>query len=374
VGQELDYGIRITHAGGSFSQRFGGLAQTDATGEFVAVGLVPGWEYEFRTINERDAEGWPRRWGNIGTIKPERADFSDAGDFQVKEARHEPLEALISRNIKGKHPHVKRVERALAAAQLGQQRLLILVARAESPPLRQYFGLSLNLNQNVAMRDDLIEVLKNYQVLAVDSALLADDPLARAWAARLKIERPPPDEMQVIILDTEGSLVTQSPATAFSMNDRLDIRRLTTFLTENSPPIEDALKNFSAALEKAQRDDKRVLLLQTDSYSTGSLLMRRWLDANRELLSRDYVMAHVDARDDHAEKLVMRVRGDMGTAPWLAICDERGKPLATSDKTAEGDIGYPSTAPQCRVLAAIFSKTINRLTEADVQQLIESLP
>jgi protocatechuate 3,4-dioxygenase beta subunit len=372
-GIEIDYGIRIKHPGGSFSQRFGGSGQTDAAGEFVAVRLVPGWEYEIRTINERDAEGSPRRWGNVGTFKPERAEFSDAGDFQVKGPEREPLDAFISRNIKGKFPHVKRLERALAAAQLGQQRLLILVARSEAPPLKQFFDLYLNLAEEAALRDDLVDVLRSYQVLPVDSRLLADDPLARAWAERLKITRPPVDEMQAIVLDNDGSLVTQTPASALVTRERLDIRRLTGFMTENGPPIEDSLKKFSAAVEKAQRDDKQVLLLQTDPHSAGSLLMTRWLNANRELLSRDFVLARVDARDEHAEKLVVQVRGEMGTAPWLAICDARGKPLATSDGP-EGNIGYPATAADCRALAAMFNKTIRRLTAEDIQRMIEALP
>jgi hypothetical protein len=39
-----------------------------------------------------------------------------------------------------------------------------------------------------------------------------------------------------------------------------------------------------------------------------------------------------------------------------------------------GNIGYPTTAADCRALAAMFSKTIRRLTEADIQRMIEALP
>ena len=102
------------------------------------------------------------------------------------------------------------------------------------------------------------------------------------------------------------------------------------------------------------------------------MLLARWLEANRDLIARDYVVVNVEERDAHAEQLIVRIRGELGSVPWLAICEAAGKKLATSDGS-EGNVGYPINAAGSRHFDRMFRKTARRLTDADLQKLMERL-
>jgi hypothetical protein len=372
AGLEVQYGIEVKHADGTFSNHFGGSAHTDAAGEFLATRLVPGWDYKLQLVNERDAEGQPRRWGNVGIVKAERAECVDLGDFPIAAPAAEPLEALVSRAFQSKMTHVARFERALADARFGQQRLLMLLAGKDAPPLRQFFAVYFNRDKNTPGRDDFVEALGNFQILTVDPALLANDPHALAWAEKLKITRPADNEARFIVFEHEGRIVMQTAGTDLSVGGQLSLKRLTTFLTDFVPPISDATKLYAAALALAQRDDKRVLLIASGPFSASCALLDRWVEATRELIARDYVVVKVNARDADSEKLLERIRGEVGSVPWLAICDPTGKMLATSDASGV-NVGYPANASGARHYEGMLRKTARKLTDAELQKLMERL-
>ena len=65
--------------GGGFSWQFGGTMRTDARGEFMIDGLVPGWPYELNVVLGKAPDGSPRGWRTVHTVTPEKAEEVSLG-------------------------------------------------------------------------------------------------------------------------------------------------------------------------------------------------------------------------------------------------------------------------------------------------------
>jgi hypothetical protein len=102
------------------------------------------------------------------------------------------------------------------------------------------------------------------------------------------------------------------------------------------------------------------------------MFLARRLEANRDLTAEDYVLVTVDAHDANGEKLLVKVRGEVGSVPWLAICDSTGKALATSEASGI-NVGCAANAAGARHFDAMFGKTARRLTDAELQMLMGNL-
>ena len=83
----------------------------------------------------------------------------------------------------------------------------------------------------------------------------------------------------------------------------------------------------------------------------------------------------MDHRWTGAKEIMAELRdGAEGGIPWFAILDADGKKLATSNSLEGGEnIGYPSEAGGQVHFAHMLNTTRQRMSEADVQSLIDAI-
>ncbi len=88
--QQVTFGMRVDEPGGAFAYHFGGTSLTNARGEFVLEGLVPGRKYAVNLVLERDPEGNPRRFATQATPTPKRGEVVELGDFKLASPPRSP--------------------------------------------------------------------------------------------------------------------------------------------------------------------------------------------------------------------------------------------------------------------------------------------
>jgi hypothetical protein len=103
--------------------------------------------------------------------------------------------------------------------------------------------------------------------------------------------------------------------------------------------------------------------------------MSRWLDDNRKLLERDYVLLKIDnVRDDHGPEIALRIVSNHRdfSIPFSAIFDTNGKLLIDSEGPL-GNIGHPSGNEGRRHLKKMLSDTRSNLSLEQIEQIVNTL-
>jgi hypothetical protein len=101
----------------------------------------------------------------------------------------------------------------------------------------------------------------------------------------------------------------------------------------------------------------------------------RWLDSQRDLLARDYVLFKIDdGLDLHGEDLSRALKFHGQGVPCHAILDSDGKELINSIGPL-GNIGDPSGSFEgTEHLRKMFKTTARNLSDADIESLLRGLP
>ena len=147
------------------------------------------------------------------------------------------------------------------------------------------------------------------------------------------------------------------------------------FLRKHAPPQADAQAKWDAAFAEAQRSGRRVWAHIGQRYCGPCFLLSRWMDDNRELLERDYVLVKIDnLRDKHGEEVANRIvsnRENFGV-PFHTIFDANQRLLIDSESPV-GNIGHPSSFEGRRHLTRMLQETHKNLTAADIEQIVATL-
>ena len=152
----LHSGIRVPEENSrTWSNRFGGVAVTDADGKFILESLVAGWEYEL------DLE--PRPDGTIPSLESvavEPGQDADMGTMSIptplKPYVPPTLDERIARAMDVIGSAMERFERAIARCKLSKQKLLIVLGAADSPRLRRFMQLRYEDKDYREVRDDFL--------------------------------------------------------------------------------------------------------------------------------------------------------------------------------------------------------------------------
>ena len=141
----------------------------------------------------------------------------------------------------------------------------------------------------------------------------------------------------------------------------------------NRPLQPDAQKLLDAALAKAQREGKRVLVDESAAYCSWCVRLTDYLDSQRALLEKDFVLLTLDRRMIGGKRVMERLRkGDDRSTPWMVILAAEGRAIITSDGP-DGNIGDPDT-PAGRVQwEKMVRAAAKNLTDADIKHLLAPL-
>jgi hypothetical protein len=147
------------------------------------------------------------------------------------------------------------------------------------------------------------------------------------------------------------------------------------FIRKHAPPQADAQAKWDAAFAEAKRSGRRVWAQIGQRYCGPCFLMSRWLDDNRELIARDYVLLKIDnVRDKHGEEIAKRIIGDASNfgVPFHTIFDANEKPLIDSEGPL-GNIGHPSGYEGRRHVKKMLSETRSKLSNEEIERIVGSL-
>ncbi|MEX2137857.1 MAG: M56 family metallopeptidase [Pirellulales bacterium] len=147
------------------------------------------------------------------------------------------------------------------------------------------------------------------------------------------------------------------------------------FLRKHAPPQADARAKWDAAFAEAKRSGRRVWAQIGQRYCGPCFRLSRWIDDNRELLQRDYVLLKIDnVRDKHGVEVANRIvsnREHFGV-PFHTIFEANERLLIDSESSV-GNIGHPSSYEGRRHLTKMLHETRKNLTEAEIKQIVGTL-
>ena len=144
------------------------------------------------------------------------------------------------------------------------------------------------------------------------------------------------------------------------------------FIFKRTAPSRDARKAVAEARTLARDTHRRVWIVDQDARDSSSVRLSHWLDDQRPLLDRDFVIVKLlGGRDQHISDVCKDL--DLGESPtWFAIIDGAGTMLANSEQ-AENSFNYPRSADEKRQFRGVLQKTVRTLTPTDVDRLMNSL-
>ena len=371
----IRYGVRVdqqTQAGKparTFTWAFGGEASTDDEGFFLATGLITGSEYEINPVRSYNPDGQPMGWFTVRKLKADRPERMDLGDLTLpnppkpKTAADYTAEAF--------HPIAtfdQRLERARHVAKVCYQRILVLLAPAKDRMAETFFDYRFEIEHPEGWR-----ALANYMLLTLDTNTA--DAAAHKWAQVAGIDWPTAG-MTLAVLDPDGHLITQTSASALSVEGTLNRKLLIDFADRYAPALPDAQKLLDDAFARAAREHKNVMLDESSPYCGWCVKLTDYLDANHPLLDNAFVRVTLDRRFAHGKEILTKLRTaapeDHSSTPWTVILSPDGRTLITSDGP-KGNIGYPGEEGGRTQWEKILRTGGPRFTDSEIRSLLAAV-
>ncbi len=157
-------------------------------------------------------------------------------------------------------------------------------------------------------------------------------------------------------------------------SDPVAAQKAAEFVRSQAPPRDDAEQNWRDAFAKAKATDRRVWVRISQRNCGPCFRLARWIDDQRGRLEKDYIMLKIDdVRDQNGAAVAERLtRGESYGVPFHAIFDEEGAMLINSNGPL-GNIGYPCDFEGKTHLRKMLLQSRRQLTEAEIEELIQSL-
>ncbi len=348
--RKIKYGIRIyesNDSGSAWSSELGGIVTTDANGRFQIAGLVLGQQYVITS------ERGPNVFNPIVYFRATRSDTFDLGDvvFPKKRMRiHERLRVTDSA-----YSADKRLASAIATSRFRRTGTLLVLTDPKRYGAAGFYGAITGYSG----------FTKAWIPTTGPSASEAHD-----LAKRLGVEL---DELlTLIVVDSDEKVLGSITSRDLWDGDEEELKEapLAKFMQKHTIDRPDCEELLAAALEEAQRDGKRVLLLQMGQRDS-SLLVSEWLDQHRDAIEKDFVWLALD-RDWSGGEMFEDLRGeDRFRTPWLAVMNSEGK-IATSinDIPGERDSRLWRMAPRYDKFLRSIAK---KLELSDIEIMIDDL-
>jgi hypothetical protein len=176
----------------------------------------------------------------------------------------------------------------------------------------------------------------------------------------------------LVVVDETGRPLVDQEFSVSPDEEFLAPEPLVAFLEQHRMQFDAAIL-LAAALERAQRENKRVFLKQSGAYSQPSRAMSKFLEDHGALFDAEYVLVSIDAaRCDNGAAVMARYRPEVGMLPWVAILDATGAVLITSDSPA-GPIGFPRDEAQIGYFMHMLASTVQRSLPEQLQPLRAAL-
>jgi hypothetical protein len=255
---------------------------------------------------------------------------------------------------------VERLAKAIRDGRLAGMHVLVVLEGDESRSVVRFVeGFS-----DYALLPDVL----HYLVLVANPKTVASET---ATVAQLGAECPAAGEVVLMALDGEGKQLGRQRLAA---GDAGAIQQRADFVKKHLPPARDAKARWLAAREEARQTGRRLLVVEGGSRCGPCFRLAHWIDDQHALLAKDYLVLEViEEIEENSREVVQWLNAPkMAGVPWFVIAEPDGTILATSEGPL-GNIGCPSDFEGIRHFREMLSRTAQRLTQEDIDQLVRSL-
>ncbi len=214
----------------------------------------------------------------------------------------------------------------------------------------------------------------SYLPLYISGPRAAEAPDRRAYLTAHKWPLPETNAIFVAAIDGDGKELGRLRVNL--ENDQAAAAKdAAAFIKAHLPPQRNAKADYEAALAEAKRSRRRVWVRAGQTRCEPCFTFSRWIDSQRELLAKDYVLFKFDdARDLHGQELSAALKFTGQGVPCHAILDSDGKELVNSIGPV-GNIGDPAGSFEgIQHLRKMLKSTARKLSGDDIEALIRSLP
>jgi thiol-disulfide isomerase/thioredoxin len=173
------------------------------------------------------------------------------------------------------------------------------------------------------------------------------------------------------VLDAAGKVLCNQDTGSLEVGPKHDPAKVKSFLEKWQPEHTFAELALAAALQRAQAENKRVLVHIGAPWCGWCRVLDRFLREQGDLIGVDYIDLKIDQdrmTDGKAVASRLRSGSTSGGIPWMAILDSDGNTLVTSDGP-RGNIGYPGEPHEREYFIAMVNKTRQHLSDEQVSSL-----
>lgn len=287
----------------------------------------------------------------------------DAGEKRPKSVHR--LSATTS-SAPEKRPALKtQFENAMRDAKLGGWRTMV-VAYQGTPENREFVTKQLYDYDN---NNDVSGFMHVFHRTAGDS----DSPEDKAFAETMNWPAPGEGKVFAYAIDESGKELGRIE---LDIKDAAASDKATKFMHDFAPQPEDAKKKWDEAFALAAKTDRKVWVRVSQRFCGPCFVLSRWLDDQKALIEKDYVVLKVcNVRDVGGAEVAARFwdfKSGHGV-PFHAIFDASGAKIIDSAGPL-GNIGAPSGYEGGKHLKKMLMESRKNLTEEEIDKLIKSLP
>lgn len=365
--QRINYAVDLPCMNeGEMMPRFGGKVTTNELGEFRLDSLASNWEYRL-SLPETPGGTIPR----LTTLTVKAGESLELGDL----TEPEPYAPFVQKTLKERiqtafdveGTPVDRHQRALKKIELLNNNLLIVFGEPSDPRIHRLMEIRFEDADFRIYRDD-------YRFMAIPTdveRIAAAGSLAKSLGEDLNESR---QSFYLVLIDSEGKTIATVSDADLCVAGELSKDKLFELLQRHATQPLDAQQLLDEALRRAAKENKRVLVQETATWCGPCHLLSGFLDANRTW-EKDFIWVKMDHRWTGAKDIMEELRdGAEGGIPWFVVLDAQGEKLATSNDPNTGkNIGFPSSPGGRKHLANILNATCQRMTEAEVQSLVDAI-
>ena len=159
-----------------------------------------------------------------------------------------------------------------------------------------------------------------------------------------------------------------------SLNDEKAPEKAAAFITQYAPNRADAKQKWDDAFAEAKRSNRKVWVRLCRRYCRHCFYLTRWLDDQKEFLSKDYVMLSVDdLHDMDGDEITERITmGKPFYLPFFAIFDQDEKRLIDSEGPF-GNIAFPRGYKEKKHLRKMLLETRDRMTDEEIEEIMKTV-
>ena len=264
---------------------------------------------------------------------------------------------------KTKIPFAKRYTKALRDCRLSHLHMMVVLLRP-SDDAKQFIDAYLKDYERTKEVMSFLELRGTF----------GDGPSGREVAEFAKSKNwPTPEDGKVlaVALDATGKELGRAE---FDYKDVESAELADEFVRKYAPERVDAKKKWDAAFAEAKKSDRKVWARISQRYCGPCFRLARWLDDQKAVLEKDYVLLKIDdVRDLHGYEVAERLtRGKHHGVPFFAIFDPDGTMLIDS-ACPMGNIGHPNGFEGKKHLRKMLMTTRKKITPEEVEAVVGTL-